>query len=121
MTEKQITQLLKGQQLSPKALVEKVEAFTTTEKEELESLLTHLMDQGVIGKHNNFYYLLSDDKVFLAKAIVKTRNFVVLKAIPDGFEAKISGREAEGLLVGDMVYAKEFQQNVYHCIEYYSI
>ena len=119
MTEKQITQLLKGQQLSPKALVEKVEAFTTTEKEELESLLTHLMDQGVIGKHNNFYYLLSDDKVFLAKAIVKTRNFVVLKAIPDGFEAKISGREAEGLLVGDMVYAKEFQQNVYHCIEYY--
>jgi len=42
MTETTIIKLLKNQQLSKKALVEKVEAFTKEEQSELDALLTHL-------------------------------------------------------------------------------
>ena len=119
MTEKQIIQLLKHQQLSPKAIVEKVEAFTTQQKTELENLLAHLEETGVIGKRNSFYYLLADQGVFLAKVIVKTRNFVILKSFTDGEEVRISGEEGDQLLIGDLVYAKEFQQNTFHCLDYY--
>lgn len=119
MTENQITKLLKNQQLSHKALVEKVEAKTDKEVEELDSLLNHLQSNGIVGIHNTFYYLLKDQGVFLAKIIVKTHNFVVLKSIPDGNEVKISGEESDQLLIGDLVYAKEFQQNTFHCLDYY--
>lgn len=119
MTEKQIIKLLKHQQLSPKAIVEKVEAYTTQQKAELYALLDHLEATGVIGKDASFYYLLADRGVFLAKVIVKTRNFVVLKSFTDGSEVKISGEESDQLLIGDLVYAKEFQHNVFHCLDYY--
>lgn len=119
MTEKQIIKLLKNQQLSLKALVEKVEAVTVQQQDELNAILTHLESTGIVGKHNTFYYLLKDQGVFLAKIIVKTKNFVVLKSIPGELEVKISGDEADQLLLGDLVYAKEFQQNTYHCLDYY--
>ncbi len=119
MTEKQIVKLLKGQQLSLRALVEKVEAFATQQKAELESALAHLEATGIVGKHNSFYYLLKDQGVFLAKVIVKNRNFVILKSIPDGDEVRISGDESDQLLLGDLVYAKEFQKDTFHCLDYY--
>ena len=119
MTETQIIKLLKNQQLSQKAIVEKVEAFTTQQKDELDHILDHLQATGIVGIHNSFYYLLKDQGVFLAKIIVKTRNFSILKAIPSGEEVRISGEEADQLLLGDLVYAKEFQQNTYHCLDYY--
>ena len=119
MTEKQIVKLLKGQQLSLRALVEKVEAFTTQQKAELESALAHLEATGIVGQHNSFYYLLKDQGVFLAKVIVKNRNFVILKSIPDGEEVRISGDESDQLLLGDLVYAKEFQKDTFHCLDYY--
>lgn len=119
MTEKQIERLLKNQQLSEKALVEKVEAYTTSEKAQLDELLSDLLESGIIGKKDSFYYLLKDQGVFLAKVIVKNRNFVILKSVSDSLEVKISGYEADQLLIGDLVYAKEFQQNIYHCLDYY--
>ncbi len=119
MTETQITKLLKNQQLSLQALVEKVEAITAQQKDELAHILEHLQATGIVGIHNSFYYLLKDQGVFLAKIIVKNRNFSILKAIPSGNEVRISGDEADQLLLGDLVYAKEFQQNTYHCLDYY--
>lgn len=119
MTETSITKLLHNTQLSKKALVEKVEAFTKEEQSELDQVLNHLLDSGVIGVRNGFYFLLSDQKIFLAKVIVKNRNFVILHSIGDGKEVRLSGEEAEQLLIGDLVYAKEFQQNTYHCLQYY--
>ncbi|MDD6240617.1 MAG: ribonuclease R [Eubacteriales bacterium] len=119
MTETTIIKLLKNQQLSKKALVEKVEAFTKEEQSELDALLTHLQASGIVGLHNNFYFLLSDQKIFLAKVTFKNRNFVVLRSVSDGSEVRLSGEEADQLLIGDLVYAKEFQQNTYHCLDYY--
>jgi ribonuclease R len=119
MTETQITRLLKNQQLSHQALVEKVEAVTAQQNDELDKILSHLQATGIVGIHNKFYYLLKDQGVFLAKVIVKTRNFAILKAIPSGTEVRISGEESDQLLLGDLVYAKEFQQNTFHCLDYY--
>ena len=119
MKEKDILSLLKNQQQSLKALQEKAECFTSHDKEELDSVLNHLMDQGLVGKENNVYYCLKDRGVFLASVIVKNRNFVILKEIPSGDEHRISGDEADQLLIGDIVYAKEFQRGTFHCLEYY--
>lgn len=119
MTETQIIRLLKNQQLSHQALVEKVEAVTAQQQSELDAILHHLEETGIVGKHNTFFYLLKDQGVFLAEIIVKTKNFVVLKSIPGEKEVKIAGQEADQLLIGDLVYAKEFQQNTYHCLDYY--
>ncbi len=119
MTEKELIQLLKGQQLSEKALTQQTESYTATEKSELEEMLEHLQRQGIVGKHDSMYYLLKDQNIFLAKIIAKTHNFAILQAIPEDFEARISGEESDGLLLGDLVYAKEFQQGVYHCLDYY--
>ena len=49
MTETQIIKLLKNQQLSLQALVEKVEAFTSQQKNQLDEILSHLEATG-IGK-----------------------------------------------------------------------
>lgn len=119
MTEKELTSLLKGQQLSEKSLIQKTESYTKEQKNELSQLLEHMMSQGVVGKHDQVYFLLKDSGIFLAKVTAKTHNFVILQAIPDGFEARISGEESDELLIGDLVYAKEFQQGVYHCLDYY--
>ncbi len=119
MTETQIIKLLKNQQLSLQALVEKVEAFTSQQKNQLDEILSHLEATGIVGKHNSFYYLLKDQGVFLARIIVKNKNFVILKAIPSGEEVRISGEESDQLLLCDMVYAKEFQKGTYHCLDYY--
>lgn len=119
MTETQITKLLKNQQLSLKALVEKVEAYTAQQKAELEAVLAHMQSIGLVGIHNSFYYLLKDQGVFLAKVTLKTRNYAILKSIPDGNEVRLAGDESDQLLLGDLVYAKEFQKNTYHCLEYY--
>lgn len=119
MNEKEILKLLKGQQLSLKALLEKAECFTSHDKEEMENQIATLMDEGYIGKKNSFYYLLQDDGSFLAKVTMKNRNFVILTEMVTGEEHKISGYESDQLLVGDLVYAREFQKNIFHCTEYY--
>lgn len=119
MKEIEIEKLLKGKQLSLKALQEKAECFTSHDKDELDEILVHLMDRGIIGKRNETYFQLEDDGLFLAEVIVKNRNFVILKEIPSGIEHRISGDEADQLLLGDLVYAREFQRGVFHCTEYY--
>ncbi len=119
MKEIEIEKLLKGKQLSLKALQEKAECFTSHDKEELDEILAHLMDRGIVGKRNEIYFQLEDENLFLAEVIVKNRNFVILKEIPSGIEHRISGDEADQLLLGDLVYAREFQAGVFHCTEYY--
>jgi ribonuclease R len=119
MTEKDITRILRGQMVDEKTLVRKLEAVTTQQEAELNSLLRHLQAGGIVGEHQGSYYLLEDQHLFLARVSMKTRNFVILKKIPGNDEAKVSGREATGLLVGDLVYAKEFQQGIFHCLSYF--
>ncbi|MCI1734609.1 MAG: ribonuclease R [Bacilli bacterium] len=117
MTEKDLTSLLKGQTLTLDAIRLKLEAVTTQAKTELDNLLAHLEYQGVVGIHDQTYYLLEDQDIVLAKVALKKRNFVVLDAIPGGYEIKISGEEADGLLLGDLLYLKE-AQGLYHAIDY---
>ncbi len=119
MKEIEIEKLLKGKQLSLKALQEKAECFTSHDKEELDEILVHLMDRGIIGKRNEIYFQLEDEGLFLAEVIVKNRNFVILKEVLSGIEHRISGDESDQLLLGDLVYAREFQAGVFHCTEYY--
>lgn len=119
MTEKQIINLLKRQQLSLKALQEKAEAVSNQQQKELDDILIHLQDIGVVGKDNFFYYLLNDKGDFLAKVTTKTTNYVILKNVNTGEEVKLSGKDADYLLIGDLVYAKEYQKNIYHCSRYY--
>lgn len=119
MKETEIENLLKGQQQSLKALQEKAECYTSHDKEELDTILAHLMDNGIIGKRNEIYFTLKDEGLFLANVIVKNRNFVILKEVPSGIEHRISGEESDQLLLNDLVYAKEFQKGVFHCTEYY--
>lgn len=119
MKETEIVNLLNGAQLSLKALEERTECYTAHDKEELNEILLHLLDGGIIGKNGNTYFLLKDSGLFLSKVIVKNRNFVILKEIPSGEEHRISGEEADQLLLNDLVYAREFQEGVYHCTDYY--
>lgn len=118
MTEKEIIKMLKGQQLSEKNLLMKAERFTTQEKAEFLSELEFLIRRGIVGRRDSLYYFLRDQGVFLAEVFLKTHNFVVLKEIPSGDEVKISGQESSDLLPGDLVYVKEFQKGVFHCIDY---
>lgn len=119
MKEKEIVSLLKGQEKSLKALEEQTECYTADEKVELKNTIEKLMDGGIVAEINGTYYLLKDRGEFLAEITVKTRNYVILKAIPSGEECRISGEEADQLLVGTLVYAKEFQRGIYHCLDYY--
>ena len=118
MTEKEIVTLLKGKIMDFSSLAAKAKAASKAQKTELENTLNRMVFAGVIGKDNNSYFLLSDQKVFLAKVISKSRNFSILKNLVTSEEVRISGQEADGLLIGDLVYAKKFQQNTYHCLSY---
>jgi ribonuclease R len=119
MNENDITRLLKDRMADYSTLKTGLEAVTAEQDTELKTILTHLQDTGIVGEHQGSYYLLKDQHVFLARVSMKTHNFVILKGIPNNEDAKISGKEALGLLVGDLVYAKEFQQGIYHCLSYY--
>ena len=118
MKETQLLSLLKGQELTLNALFERSESFTAREKENLQNLLETLIEEGKVGKNQTRYFLLEDKGYFLAKITAKNRNFVVLTVIPSGEEIKISGEESDMLLIGDLVYAKEFQKGTFHCLEY---
>ncbi|MFA6861749.1 MAG: VacB/RNase II family 3'-5' exoribonuclease [Bacilli bacterium] len=118
MTEKEIETILKGQMLDKKSLTTKLEAITAEQQRELETELKHLIFAGIVGEHSGSYYLLADQKIYLAKATMKTHNFIILKSIPDNIDIKISGRESDGLLVGDLLYVKQFQQGIYHALDY---
>ena len=118
MTEQEIAKVLKSRFADLKTLKEKLSLSTKEQEEELLKALERMRFSGIVGKHDKSYYLLEDQRIFLAEVTLKTRNFVILKAIPEGFECKIAGREGDGLLVGDLVYAKEFQEGVFHCLDY---
>ena len=118
MKETQLLSLLKGQELTLNALFERSESFTAREKENLQNLLEALIEEGKVGKNQTRYFLLEDKGYFLAKITAKNRNFVVLTVIPSVEEIKISGEESDMLLIGDLVYAKEFQKGTFHCLEY---
>ena len=118
MTEKEIEQNLKGQMLDKKSLTKKLEAITAEQQRELDLELKHLIFAGIVGEHSGSYYLLADQKIYLAKVTMKTHNFVILKSIPDNVDIKISGRESDGLLIGDLLYVKAFQQGIYHALDY---
>ena len=118
MTEQEIKKILKARFADLKTIEEKLALSTPEQEKELLKVLERLRFEGIVGKHDKSYYLLEDQHVFLAQVTLKTRNFVILKAIPEGFECKIAGREGDGLLIGDLVYAKEFQEGIYHCLDY---
>lgn len=118
MTEKEIINLLKGHLFDFASIASRCGAVTKAQKFDLESLLNRLVYSGIVGKDDKTYFLLADQKIFLAKVIVKTHNFVILKNFVSGEEARVSGQESDGLLIGDLVYAKKFQQDTYHCLSY---
>ena len=118
MTEKEIVTLLKGKVLDFPSLASKAKALTKAQKNDLEETLNRLIFAGVIAKDEKHYFLLSDQHIFLGKIVAKSRNFAILKNIITNEEVRISGIESDGLLIGDLVYAKRFQQNTYHCLSY---
>ncbi|MCH3966392.1 MAG: hypothetical protein LKE52_01970 [Bacilli bacterium] len=99
MTEQDIEKLLSGKQLDLKTLEKRLEAVTNSDKEELSKILNHMLMKGVIGAHDKAFYLLKDQRMTLAKVTVKKRNFVIAKTIPDMTEVRLSGDEADGLLI----------------------
>ena len=118
MRELDIINLLHNKFVTRADLEKRLEAITIAKKAELDQLITSLLYKGIIGTHNNSYYLLEEEQVFLAKVTTKKKNFIILTVIPGSEEIRISGKESEGLLLGDLVYVKEFQKNVFHCIDY---
>ena len=118
MTEKEIVKLLKSRFADIRVLMDKLSLTTPEQEENLRGVLDRMIQEGIVGRHDKSYYLLEDQHCLLAKVTAKARNFVVMHTIPDNYECKISGREADGLLVGDLVYVKEFQEGVFHCLDY---
>ena len=118
MTEKEITKLLKSRFADVRTLMDKLSLTSSEQEEALVAVLERMMQEGIVGKHDKSYYLLEDQHILLAKVTSKARNFVLMRTIPDSYECKISGREADGLLVGDLVYIKEFQEGIFHCLDY---
>ena len=117
MTEQDIEKLLSGKQLDLKTLEKRLEAVTNSDKEELSKLLNHMLMKGVIGAHDKAFYLLKDQRMTLAKVTVKKRNFVIAKTIPDMTEVRLSGDEADGLLIGDTLYLTPIQ-GIMHAVDY---
>lgn len=118
MTEKEIAKLLKSRFADIRVLMDRLSLTTPEQEENLRAVLERMMDEGIVGKHDKSYYLLEDQHILLAKVTTKARNFVLMRTIPDNYECKIAGREADGLLVGDLVYIKEFQEGIFHCLDY---
>lgn len=117
MTDTEIIKLLKGTSLDRKGLSHRLLIATKEEEKELDDILDHLLFQGIVGVRANSYYLLAEQNIQLVKVTLKKRNFVVLEIIPSHEEIKISGEEADGLLVGDYLYVKKVQ-GLYHGIDY---
>lgn len=117
MTETELVKLLKGHSLNKSALYLKADALTEGDKKDIDLMLSHLVEKGIIGFHGSLYYLLSEQGISLAKVTMKKKNFVVLVSVSEGKEIKISGPEADGLLIGDFIYVKKAQGN-YHGIDY---
>ena len=118
MTEKEIVKLLKSRFADIRVLMDKLSLETPEQEKSLVETLERMIREGIVGKHDKSYYLLEDQHILLAKVTSKARNFVLMRTIPDNYECKISGREADGLLVGDLVYIKEFQEGIFHCLDY---
>ncbi len=118
MTEKEIVKLLKSRFADMRVLMDKLSLETPEQEKNLVEVLDRMIREGIVGKHDKSYYLLEDQHILLAKVTGKARNFVLMRTIPDNYECKISGREADGLLVGDLVYIKEFQEGIFHCLDY---
>ena len=92
MTEKEIIGLLKVHLLDFASIANRVGAMTKAKKTDLESLLDRLIYSGIVGKEDKTYFLLADQKIFLAKVVAKTHNFVILKNIISGEEVRVSGQ-----------------------------
>ncbi len=120
MKEKDIIALLKKQNLSEQAIFDRLQIVDERSKEEIRQTLSALIENGFVMEQRDGQYVWLDnaDGIFLAKVVKKNANFVLLNKIRDKSEVKISGRESEDLLIGDLVYAKEFRYEVYHCLEY---
>ncbi len=118
MTENEIIRLLRGSVRSEKSIDEQREAFTAHDKEEVKELLQHRINHGIIGESEEGYFLLEEQKRILGKVTRKNRNFVILKRIPTKEEYRLSGKEADQLLIGDLVYLQQFQKGVFHAVDY---
>ena len=118
MTENEIIRLLHGTVRSEKSIDEQREAFSAHDKEQVKELLDHRIEHGLIAEDDDGYFVLEEQKRVLAKVTRKNRNFVILKSIPGRKEYRLSGKEADQLLLGDLVYLQEFQKGVYHAVDY---
>lgn len=118
MTENEIIRLLQGTIRSEKSIDEQREAFSAHDKEQVKELLDHRIEHGIIAEDDDGYFILKEQKRVLAKVTRKNRNFVILKSIPDNKEYRLSGKEADQLLLGDLVYLQEFQKGVFHAVDY---
>ncbi len=118
MTENEIIRLLHGTVRSEKSIDEQREAFSAHDKEQVKELLNHRIEHGIIAEDDDGYFILREQKRVLAKVTRKNRNFVILKSIPDSKEYRLSGKEADQLLIGDLVYLQEFQKGVFHAVDY---
>ncbi len=118
MNTNNIASLLKGKTLSFSAIAEGTDSLTKAQKKELNETLESLIFSGIIGKEDDSYFLLSDRKIFLGRVISKNRNFVIVKDVRLNDEVKVSGKESDALLVGDLVYVARFSHELYHCLSY---
>ena len=117
MDEKQIIEKLKGQVLTFSKLSSAFSVQNKAEENRLHSLLNAMINDGVIYKSKSDYSLLIDRDMLLARVTNKYKNFVILKSIPDNIDIKISGKESDSYLIGDLLYVKKFKRDEYHAID----
>ena len=120
MKEKDIIALLKRQNLSEQSILDRLQIVDERSKEEIRQTLSALTENGfvMLQADNQYVWLDNADGIFLADVVKKNSNFVILRKVRDKSEVKVSGGETEDLLIGDLVYAKQFRYEVYHCLEY---
>ncbi len=120
MKEKDIIALLKKQNLSEERIFEKLQVVDERSREEIRETVSALIEGGFVMEQADGQYVWLDnaDGIFLAEVVKKNNNFALMHKVRDRSEVKISGNESSDLLVGDLVYAKEFRYGVFHCLEY---
>lgn len=119
MQKYDIIKRLKGHTLDLKSLEEKSFLVSDEEKEALKNILNTLIDEGIVYFKDGSYSLLSDLKIYLGEVIEKANNYVLIRVKNSSLEIRLSGKESDDLLVGDLIYLREFQDGIYHALEYY--
>ena len=118
MDESKIISAIKGREISKDEIYRILSVQNNAEKKEIDDKINILIEGGIIYSHLGKLSLLKDRGMYLAKVVSKYNNYVLFSTVPDKEEIKISGKECDSYLIGDLLYLKAFSSTIYHAVDY---